>query len=112
MEIATHIAVGSEVRSQRLRVTDDRIARRAIGKSSHICIVAVGQNAGTKWCKYIWQQIDRPETAGLAGPGILGMAVETVNKHDIDRGVSAGSIDLRQAKLLDRTRGRHYIEEC
>lgn len=93
---STYSAVGRQIPRQHLGMAHDRPACEC----RDIRIIPVGQNARPQKPQHIGQKVRRPEAAGLAGPRVVWVAVETVDEHNVHRRLATGGIHLRQTKAL------------
>ena len=79
----------------------DAIFGSAVGEGRDVCVVAVRQDSHSAVPQHLRQQIGRPEDAGVGGPGLVGMAIQTMDQDDVNLGLLGGTVNLGQAVLLD-----------
>lgn len=98
---ATYRPVGYQPACQMFRMVVYLVFGDSICECCDIRIVAIGQNAGSLVFESSREQIGGPEDIWFGGrPGIVGMAVETMNEDNVDQRIGC-RVDFCQAILLD-----------
>lgn len=86
----------------------DSVLRRAVGEGSYIRVITISQDSYSVWTKDLGQKIGRPKGAITGGPGVVGVAVQSMNKHDVNQRLFGATVDLSQPVLLHaRGKVRH-----
>lgn len=81
----------------------DLVLRDAVGEARDICVVTVDQNARLLFFEDWRQNLGRPKDVGmLAGPSVMGISVQAMDKDDIDYGfLGTRGVDFGQTVPVD-----------
>lgn len=100
-DCATYRPVGYQSACQMLGMIVYLVFRDSICERCNIRIVAVGQDAGSLVLESSREKVGWPEDIGLrSGPGIVGMAVQTMNEDNVNERIGC-RVDFCKAILLD-----------
>lgn len=86
----------------------DSVLRRAIGEGSYIRVITISQDPYSVRAKDLGQKIGRPKGAITGSPSVVRVAIQSMDKHNINQRLFGATVDLSQPVLLHaRGKVRH-----